>query len=84
MVVPENDGWMGVSVIIDGISRELERLTRCCSSAHMKFFWVSYGVVLIVLKIQIFYKTGRVRVIISTANMVDYDWDWIENVGAPL
>lgn len=30
---------------------------------------------------KIFYKTGRLRVIISTANLVDYDWRDIENVG---
>lgn len=29
---------------------------------------------------QIFYKTGRLRIAIFTANMVDYDWDRIENV----
>jgi len=51
-------------------------------SAHMKFFWVSLLILLGVGKadVQIFYKTGRVRVVISTANMVDYDWNWIENV----
>ena len=32
---------------------------------------------------QIFYKTGRLRVAIMTANMVPYDWDWIENVWCP-
>ncbi|WWC70762.1 uncharacterized protein I206_104713 [Kwoniella pini CBS 10737] len=35
-------------------------------SAHMKYFWI-------------FYKTGRLRIVISTANMVDYDWAMIEN-----
>ncbi|ORX40109.1 hypothetical protein BD324DRAFT_258111 [Kockovaella imperatae] len=35
-------------------------------SAHMKFFWI-------------FYKTGRLRVVISTGNLVHYDWEWIEN-----
>jgi len=35
----------------------------------MKFAWI-------------FYKTGRVRVSIMTANMVDYDWEQIENVRA--
>ncbi|WVN85061.1 uncharacterized protein L203_100203 [Cryptococcus depauperatus CBS 7841] len=33
---------------------------------HMKFFWI-------------FYKTGRLRVCVLTANMVAYDWDSIEN-----
>ncbi|AAW43200.2 expressed protein [Cryptococcus deneoformans JEC21] len=33
---------------------------------HMKFFWI-------------FYKTGRLRVCISTANLVPYDWSMIEN-----
>jgi len=28
---------------------------------------------------KIFYKTGRLRVVISTANLVDYDWRDIEN-----
>jgi len=27
-----------------------------------------------------FYKTGRLRVVISTANLIDYDWRDIENV----
>jgi hypothetical protein len=31
---------------------------------------------------QIVYKTGRLRVAIITANMVRYDWDFIENVCA--
>ncbi|ODN81641.1 hypothetical protein, variant 1 [Cryptococcus amylolentus CBS 6039] len=35
-------------------------------SMHMKFFWI-------------FYKTGRLRVCILTANMVQYDWDLVEN-----
>ncbi|EIW73567.1 hypothetical protein TREMEDRAFT_70993 [Tremella mesenterica DSM 1558] len=35
-------------------------------AAHMKYAWI-------------FYKTGRLRVMISTANFVPYDWDWIEN-----
>ncbi|KAH0833851.1 hypothetical protein J3R83DRAFT_11017 [Lanmaoa asiatica] len=30
---------------------------------------------------KVFYKTGRLRVVISTANLVDYDWRDIENVG---
>ncbi|KIK79913.1 hypothetical protein PAXRUDRAFT_36333 [Paxillus rubicundulus Ve08.2h10] len=28
---------------------------------------------------KIFYKTGRLRVVISTANLIDYDWRDIEN-----
>ncbi|KAL1412875.1 hypothetical protein Q8F55_000624 [Vanrija albida] len=35
-------------------------------SEHMKFAWI-------------FYKTGRLRVAVMTANMVDYDWEQIEN-----
>ncbi|OCF43592.1 hypothetical protein I317_02610 [Kwoniella heveanensis CBS 569] len=35
-------------------------------SAHMKYFWI-------------FYKTGRLRVAISTANLVSYDYQEIEN-----
>jgi tyrosyl-DNA phosphodiesterase-1 len=49
----------------------------------MKFFWVSYECPIRrgqVADWQIFYKTGRIRVAISTANMVPYDWEWIENV----
>ncbi|WRT67770.1 uncharacterized protein IL334_004743 [Kwoniella shivajii] len=42
------------------------RMTTGFGSAHMKYFWI-------------FYKTGRLRVVVSTANMVHYDWDWIEN-----
>ncbi|WVR06341.1 hypothetical protein IAU60_003372 [Kwoniella sp. DSM 27419] len=42
------------------------RMTNGFGSAHMKYFWI-------------FYKTGRLRVIISTANLVPYDWEWIEN-----
>ncbi|KAG8215114.1 tyrosyl-DNA phosphodiesterase-domain-containing protein [Butyriboletus roseoflavus] len=29
---------------------------------------------------KIFYKTGRLRVVISTANLIDYDWRDIENL----
>ena len=29
----------------------------------------------------LFYKSGRLRLVISTANLVDYDWRDIENVG---
>jgi hypothetical protein len=29
---------------------------------------------------QLFYKTGRLRVVISTANLVDYDYRDMENV----
>lgn len=29
---------------------------------------------------QIFYKTGRLRVVVSTANLIEYDWQTIENV----
>ncbi|BEJ13832.1 hypothetical protein CspHIS471_0310060 [Cutaneotrichosporon sp. HIS471] len=35
-------------------------------SEHMKFAWI-------------WYKTGRLRVSIMSANMVDYDWEQIEN-----
>ncbi|CAK9780729.1 unnamed protein product [Cutaneotrichosporon oleaginosum] len=35
-------------------------------SEHMKFAWI-------------WFKTGRLRVSIMTANMVDYDWELIEN-----
>lgn len=29
---------------------------------------------------QLFYKTGRMRVVIASANLVSYDWEFIENV----
>ena len=29
---------------------------------------------------QLFYKTGRLRVVISTANLIAYDWRDMENV----
>lgn len=32
---------------------------------------------------QLFYKTGRLRVVVSTANLVDIDWRDIENVKQP-
>lgn len=31
---------------------------------------------------KIFYNTGRLRVVISTANLIDHDWRDIENVGS--
>ena len=31
---------------------------------------------------QLFFRTGRLRIVISTANLVDYDWRDIENVRA--
>lgn len=30
--------------------------------------------------LQLFYKTGRMRVVIASANLVSYDWEYIENV----
>jgi hypothetical protein len=29
---------------------------------------------------QLFYKTGLMRVVIASANLVSYDWEFIENV----
>ena len=34
--------------------------------------------------LQLFYKTGRLRVVISTANLIDYDWRDMENVKSRL
>ena len=34
--------------------------------------------------LQLFYKTGRVRVVISTANLIAYDWRDMENVKPSL
>lgn len=31
---------------------------------------------------KLFYKTGRLRVVVSTANLIAFDWRDIENVGA--
>ncbi|WVF69182.1 hypothetical protein IAT40_003957 [Kwoniella sp. CBS 6097] len=42
------------------------KMTTGFGSAHMKYFWI-------------FYKTGRLRVVIATANLVPYDWQQIEN-----
>ncbi|KAL7423162.1 hypothetical protein Q5752_002462 [Cryptotrichosporon argae] len=42
------------------------KLVNGRGSEHMKFAWI-------------FYKTGRLRVMIGTANEVDYDWERIEN-----
>ncbi|KAJ9120487.1 hypothetical protein QFC24_005160 [Naganishia onofrii] len=36
-------------------------------SMHMKFM-------------LLFYKTGRLRVVVSSANLVSYDWEYIENI----
>ena len=33
---------------------------------------------------QLFYKTGRLRVVVSTANLIEYDWRDIENVGTAV
>jgi hypothetical protein len=32
----------------------------------------------------LFYKSGRLRVVIPTANFIDYDWRDIENVGLAI
>ncbi|WVQ96684.1 hypothetical protein IAU59_003790 [Kwoniella sp. CBS 9459] len=42
------------------------KMLAAYGAAHMKYFWI-------------FYKTGRLRVAISTANLVPYDWQQIEN-----
>lgn len=59
------------------------RMATEFGSAHMKFAWVSQGRSRgrrHLLTSQIFYKTGRLRVVVMSANLVPYDWDWIENV----
>ena len=33
---------------------------------------------------QLFYKTGRLRVVVSTANLIEYDWRDIENVSSTI
>lgn len=51
------------------------------SSEHMKYAWVSpICQEKALLTSQIFYKTGRLRVAIMTANLVPYDYQDIENV----
>ena len=32
---------------------------------------------------KLFYKTGRLRIVISTANLIAYDWRDMENVNFP-
>jgi hypothetical protein len=39
-----------------------------------------YSAVKVTADGQIVYRTGRLRAAVMTANMVPYDWDWIENV----
>ena len=34
-------------------------------------------------RVQLFYRTGRLRIVISTANFVEYDWRDMENVRLP-
>nr|XP_031864193.1 uncharacterized protein CI109_000105 [Kwoniella shandongensis]KAA5531265.1 hypothetical protein CI109_000105 [Kwoniella shandongensis] len=61
---PEYNGKIELQV--NGELWVYPRMIGGWGSAHMKYFWI-------------FYKTGRLRVVISTANMVPYDWEWIEN-----
>lgn len=55
-------------------------------SMHMKFILVSPAAPKLTVKtlrqdlLQLFYKTGRLRVVIASANLVSYDWEYIENV----
>ena len=35
-------------------------------------------------RVQLFYKTGRLRIVVSTANLIEIDWRDIENVGGNL
>ena len=35
------------------------------------------------MDMQLFYKSGRLRIAIPTANFIDYDWRDIENVRNP-
>ncbi|KAK8858572.1 hypothetical protein IAR55_002801 [Kwoniella newhampshirensis] len=61
---PEHNGKIELQV--NGELWVYPKMVGGWGSAHMKYFWI-------------FYKTGRLRAVISTANMVPYDWEWIEN-----
>ncbi len=37
----------------------------------------------VLMSLQLFFRTGRLRIVISTANLVEYDWRDIENVRTP-
>lgn len=76
--------WNGkVQMQVNEEVRCYPEMTGDWGSAHMKFAWVSSTWPCDETYLQIFYKTGRLRVAIMTCNMVPYDWEWIENVGAP-
>lgn len=59
---------------------ELQCLRFTFIIVHVGKFLVDGGNNNNLCRAQIFYKTGRLRVVISTANLIDIDWRDIENV----
>lgn len=63
---PDSTGQAGIKNILPNWVMTVPFLRNGYGCQHMKFM-------------LIFYETGRLRVVISTANLVDYDWRDIEN-----
>ncbi|KAF5352877.1 hypothetical protein D9757_012107 [Collybiopsis confluens] len=63
---PGEDGRAGVKNIFPKWIRTAPTLPNGMGCMHMKFM-------------LLFYKTGRLRVVVSTANLIEYDWRDIEN-----
>ncbi|WVQ83069.1 hypothetical protein IAT38_005207 [Cryptococcus sp. DSM 104549] len=63
----EKEDWGGrVQLQVNGEVWCYPKMEEAWGTMHMKFFWI-------------FYKTGRLRIAVSTANMVAYDYNQIEN-----
>ncbi|KAI6134297.1 tyrosyl-DNA phosphodiesterase-domain-containing protein [Pisolithus croceorrhizus] len=63
---PDLTGQAGIKNILPNWVMTVPFLRNGHGCQHMKFM-------------LIFYETGRLRVVISTANLIDYDWRDIEN-----
>ncbi|KIK61610.1 hypothetical protein GYMLUDRAFT_42622 [Collybiopsis luxurians FD-317 M1] len=63
---PPEDGRAGVKNIFPNWVRTSPRLPKGIGCMHMKFM-------------LLFYKTGRLRIVVSTANLIEFDWRDIEN-----
>ncbi|KIK15083.1 hypothetical protein PISMIDRAFT_336014 [Pisolithus microcarpus 441] len=63
---PDSSGQAGIKNILPNWVMTVPFLRNGYGCQHMKFM-------------LIFYETGRLRVVVSTANLVDYDWRDIEN-----
>ncbi|KIJ61757.1 hypothetical protein HYDPIDRAFT_183128 [Hydnomerulius pinastri MD-312] len=63
---PDQSGQANIKNILPNWVLTVPFLRNGRGCQHMKFM-------------LIFYKTGRLRVVISTANLIDYDWRDIEN-----